>query len=149
MPNTERLLNVARACRETKFPDQFTMKCFARDECGSPGCALGNYAVRHDLQDAFSLRYAEKNGGTAQLVRRDDEYNTFLGYDSREVVEHFGLTKGEAGVLFGEDGCGDARVASEAAAYIEQWAAEYPNVLRERAGFVDEDERDEDEDGDE
>ena len=110
----KRLLNVARALRESKEPDEFTMAYYGLS-CGTPACALGHYAVRSDLQDEFSL---DKEG---DLI---DQCGELVAYSDPSVRTHFGLTLEQADHLFSACGCGFAETALEAAEYIERWIAE-------------------------
>lgn len=140
----ERLLNVAKALREEaarrkanpprNSGDRFNMECFA-NQCGSPGCALGTYAHRADLQSAF--RIAKLAGGTWWVVdaegeqvyvdgpERDPDTDELHGesYASRSIKEHFGLTDEQAAELFWMTGCGNAQTEHEAADYIEAFVA--------------------------
>lgn len=131
----QRLLNVALALRNSPEPEDFTMNLFVR-ECGTPGCALGHYAARRDLQRAFKLvSYIGEHWNFAagsyqptikyDIARATDAHNrqSSLGHDSAEVLEHFGITGHEAEELFGPFGCGDARAAKRAAGYIERFVA--------------------------
>lgn len=113
--NKERLLNVAKACRETKFPDAFTMEKFGHN-CNTPACALGNYAIRDDLQSTFSLRRS------GELRPRDED--RFIGFDDDEVLDHFGLTYEQSNELFSPYGCAEAQTPNEAAEFIERFVAE-------------------------
>lgn len=115
----KRLLNVARALRESKEPDKFTMDVFGH-ECGTPACALGHYASRRDLQDAFSLRALPGRTYSSLFLRGG---RSTIGYDYPEVARHFGVSKDEAKELFGFEGCGNAFTATNAAAYIERFVA--------------------------
>lgn len=108
----QRLLNVATACRETKFPDEFDMGHFGLD-CDTPGCALGNYAVRRDLQTRFAL---DQHG---ELVYDDGSIAWFS-----EQVDYFGISRPEIDELFQTNGCGRAKTANEAATYIEGFLAD-------------------------
>lgn len=110
--NKERLLNVAKACRETKFPDDFTMAKFGHS-CNTPACALGNYAVRNDLQRTFKLN---KKG---ELRRRNRD--GFVGIDDDVVLNHFGITHDQSNELFAPYGCANAITPNEAAEYIERF----------------------------
>jgi hypothetical protein len=98
--NKQRLLDVARACREAPEPEKFTMENFA-NACGTPACALGNYAVRRDLQDKFELN-------TSDYYRVP--WLFFDGHPSsyhyREVTEWFGISYADAEELFSAAGCG-------------------------------------------
>jgi hypothetical protein len=110
--NKERLLNVAKALRESPNPDLFTMARYGFD-CGTPACALGHYAARPDLQDFFKL----KQNGMLVLTENDE-----VPYGEDEM-EHFGIDEKQAAELFGTEGCGNAQTPIEAAEYIEQFVA--------------------------
>ena len=120
--NKERLLNVAKACRESPRPDKFTMQAFHL--CGTPCCAFGHYAARRDLQQVFQLDTSKDGrcgigkirvgvwGATRDLKWVWDFYQS-----------HFGITEDDAFLLFAAEGCGDARTPIEAAEYIERFVA--------------------------
>jgi hypothetical protein len=114
--NKERLLNVARALRESPNPDQFNMSWFA-NHCGTPACAFGHYAARADLQSAFELR--PKSDDLVWQKGGDD----FVFVGAAAMLEHFDITKAQATELFCEDGCKYALTAIEAAEYIEAFVA--------------------------
>ncbi len=105
----QRLLNVVRALRESPAPQGFTMSFYAHD-CGAPACALGHYAARPDLQDAFSV------DGLGELYHCG--VNTLIADGYGPEAEHFGVTEDEADELFGDEGCGGAFTPDEAADYI-------------------------------
>lgn len=126
--HAERLLNIAKACRESPSPEKFDMSQIHM--CGTPACALGHYVARKDLQQTFELRHPYG----IQVVGGTD----FVGIDSQEILDHFGITASQAAELFdepqdyeydddGEDGmpvgagCGNARTAIQAAEYIERF----------------------------
>lgn len=122
----QRLLNVARALRESPNPDKFDMVKYGHP-CGTPACALGHYAARRDLQDAFGLRALSTS---RDLYVTHDGLTTW--YDDFDVREHFRLDTydddeeegwSEAEELFGGRGCGGAKTAIEAAEYIEAFVA--------------------------
>ena len=104
----ERLRNVVKALRESPSPEEFTMEHYAWD-CGTPGCALGHYAYRTDLQDAFFL----DESGTIQTAGRGCLIST--------SCFHFGITAQEEIELFSSKGCGVANTAEQAALYIENF----------------------------
>lgn len=124
-----RLLNVARALEESQIPEAFCMGFYGyatrdynahsrHDEhpCGTPGCALGHYAARRDLQQAFIL------GQHNDILRTDGtDYHAY--YDGAYVLDHFGIDEQDARILFGENGCGDAQTAGEAARFIRAYVA--------------------------
>ena len=111
--NKERLLNVAKALRESPSPEDFDMGTYITD-CGTPGCALGHYAAREDLQSLLSLcgnrDIKFREGGSAWYA------------DSR-ISEHFELGTPQLEELFDCTGCGRARTTEQAATYIEQFVA--------------------------
>lgn len=110
-----RLLNVARACRETK--DRFDMTTYGHG-CGTPACALGNYAARRDLQKTLKL------GSDGYGVRVFDNDGTEVCFVDEEVLNHFGITRNESYDLFDFDGCGNARSSkAKAARFIERFVA--------------------------
>ena len=110
--NKERLLNVAKALRESPNPDAFTMRTIAHP-CGTPGCALGHYAARRDLQDAFNLDHA----GYLTSISDESPFETEL--------KHFGISEEQEDELFGAWGCADAKTPLAAAEYIERFVAEH------------------------
>ena len=124
----QRLLDVARACRETKHASDFNMNYFV-NVCGTPACALGNYAARPDIQGRFSLDPKDKE------ILLDGECVNYF-YD--EVIDYFGLHDvEEADELFGPFGCGGTKDFSghlddsiitdpiKAAEYIEDFVRRY------------------------
>lgn len=110
-----RLLNVARACRESEHADKFTMTKFTYS-CGTPGCALGNYAGRGDLQKVFSIRWSD-DLQALDLFFRDRE----TVENSVEIQNYFGVSKSEAWRMFSLSGCNNAQTPEAAADYIEQF----------------------------
>jgi hypothetical protein len=102
--NKVRLLNVARALRESEHPEKFTMRELV-NMCGTPGCALGHYASRGDLQDVFLI-----DGYRMTTVGAGSIYDVTLA--------HFGEDE-----LFGALGCGEAKTPVQAAEYIERFVA--------------------------
>jgi len=111
--NEDALRNAIRALRESPDPSEFTMRDFTGDsDCRTPGCVLGHYAARPDLQQTFKL--------DRQLVLRDDE-DAWPSYEGPEVCEHFGLTAEQACELFGPTGCDGAESTRDAIAYIERF----------------------------
>lgn len=120
-----RLLNVARALRESPAPEDFDMD-FYRKFCGTPACALGHYAARRDLQSTFF--FPENSRYIWKLVRPQFE----IFYDSPCVQTHFGLDEDESPEIFGGNGCGNAKTAIQAAKYIEKFVKNR-KAKRERA----------------
>jgi hypothetical protein len=109
-PSEQRLLDVAQACRETKFPEKFDMSRYTHF-CGTPGCAIGNYAAREDLQDLLYLTNGTLHFRSPTLMSG----GVILGW--------FGISSTEWHELFGHMGCNHAKTASAAADFIEQFVS--------------------------
>lgn len=122
--NKERLLNVARALRESKNPEQFTMLRHV-NTCGTPACAFGHYAARADLQDEFSINTQEDPCRFAAdgVYHHRDGLKVPCGFDELAVLKHFDLSLAAVEDLFGGCGCNDAKTPLEAAEYIERFVA--------------------------
>jgi hypothetical protein len=125
--NKERLLNVAKALRESQHPDNFTM-CTVHT-CGTPACAIGHYASRRDLQQFLQLptRHYETKaniyvGPNAMLIGAWGATRPTDGW-GLDAQRHFEITEYQVEQLFGYDGCRGAKTANEAAEYIERFVA--------------------------
>ena len=129
----QRVLNIARALRESPVPQDFTMS-IEFHPYGTPACAWGHYVHRSDLQDTFKMTVPVC--GYAQLVA-DPDRDCIVFY-SPEVLHHFGISREEASVLFERyDGCGGATTPIEAAEYIEAFAAKkWPEPKRTDSELV-------------
>lgn len=115
-----RLLNVAKALRESPAPEKFTMRWYTvTNECGTPACALGHYAARRDLQN--TLRLSES--GAVEFAK---DGAMMAGIDDHRLLRHFGITASESGQLFSPGGCGCATSPDQAAEYIETFVREHP-----------------------
>ncbi len=134
--NIERILNVARALRESPNPDMFNMDSYMHP-CGTPSCAFGHYAVRSDLQSAFTAHAAPEAWKGIDIVGGDKNIN----YGRDEVLEHFGITDEQSDQLFCDAGsaaeavedheisadsflCLSAKTPNEAADWIERFVKE-------------------------
>ena len=142
-----RLLNVAKALREYEHPERFTMKLYlhgdqfsginsefgpkmpqaTEDWCGTPGCALGTFSSRPDLQRLLVVkRYTRKTDqhekGQPYMALRDG--GAAACFDTYELMEYFGISYDEAQELFNFSGCGNAKTPIEAAKYIERFVDE-------------------------
>jgi hypothetical protein len=124
----ERLLNVAKALRESKNPEDFSMAAYAH--CGTPACALGHYAARTDLQDAFKL--IAGSGGLYLKEAVSPHLSSGLYCAGAAVCEHFGAIElfhdGDEdcdGNVITPVGCGNPATALAAAEYIERFVAEH------------------------
>ena len=121
----KRLLNVAKACRETKYAKIFAMDAFgyAGKGCGTPACALGNYAFRRDLQRSYKLDGNDiQTNDCASVFNYGDEFYEHGGFEAwGEMKQHFGLTQTEMDELFSAHGCGGAKTNIAAAEYIENF----------------------------
>lgn len=115
-----RLLNVAKALRESPNPQKFDMGKWGHF-CGTPACALGHYAAREDLQSDFSLSFWQGN-----LEFPGNDHNA-------AICEHFGINANEGMELFSFWGCGDAATTLGAALYIEAFAERKWPIVTEPA----------------
>jgi hypothetical protein len=147
--NKERLLLAARVLREAAkqreldndHQHHFNMCRFVND-CGTPACVLGHYAVRKDVQELFALG-RENIAQFAYSVRGELLYRKSTVHDYRptdycslEVRGHFDVDEAECEALFGPMGCHDALTEEEAADFIEKCVAEDKIPL----GYADADE---------
>lgn len=119
--NKERLLNVARALRESPNPDEFDMGLYAH-RCDTPACAWGHYCHRRDLQNEFML---DKHGDPVSVDADDKGCHRDAELFSDMIDKHFDLSSTAVVKLFGFYGCGNAQTAIEAAEYIERFVAEH------------------------
>lgn len=118
--NKERLLNVAKALRESKNPRGFTMNVVHK--CGTPACAIGHYAARRDLQEEIQLPSSRSDNGS--LIIGVWGAAKLTGGWTRFVSDHFDIEPEQVDELFGFSGCGKARTAIQAAKYIERLVAD-------------------------
>lgn len=117
-----RLLNVAKALRESPKPEKFDMSDVIHS-CGTPACAFGHYAWRTDLQQEFAPKLIGDMWWDVVFTSNGEHCK----YYGPEVREHFGLNHEELDELFEETGCGGAKTSVEAAEYIEAFIArKYP-----------------------
>ena len=119
----KRLRDVARACWETKYPDKFNMGYECDFTCGTPVCAIGNYAARPDLQSFLFIQNVETDPNKKPVYRvtfGDGIEPPLFWHDSR-FLEYFGLNIDQSEELFGAFGCDDADTAEEAADFIDNW----------------------------
>lgn len=131
----KRLLNVAKALRESKKPKKFTMGHYVWGDfispdlvgpeaefCGTPACALGHYGSRRDLQKLMKIDTQTNAIGKVQHVlvfaSRPD---AVVDFASEAVREHFGIDGYEASDLFSSTGCNGAKTPKAAAKFIEQF----------------------------
>jgi len=127
--HAKRLLNVAVALLDAASSIKdgekscFTMKSYF-NECGTPACALGHYATRTDLQEAFHQGPIEDRwvylAGTTEFL---------TDYYCAPVQYHFGITKVQARMLFSGGGCGGANTELEAVKYIKWFVSEHHRYL--------------------
>lgn len=115
-----RLLNVAKALRQSPDPGRFTMCTY--HQCGTPACAVGHYAARRDFQEVMQIDQSSYTGGLLFGVwgatQKARHYQDFL-------CEHFDITAVEEEKLFSISGCGNAKTPIAAAKYIEQFVREH------------------------
>lgn len=117
----QRVLNIARALRESPNPEAFDMSSVVDSACGTPYCAFGHYAARADLQDAFWVgRHSCEALGFVPMYR---DTGRFVEFNGVNVQLHFGLSHDEINAMFGGgSGCGRARTALDAAKWLEAFA---------------------------
>lgn len=155
----QRLLNVARALRESPKPEAFNMNCYIHND------------DTIDIVDGINTRWNNTtmnmeyvfNGvvidtkewcGTPACAlghyaaRPDLQRLLFVGGSKRnpklklvaspkqdrqfsdiKVCQHFGITEDQANELFDHDGCGGAETAIEAAQYIERFVNQHYGTL--------------------
>jgi hypothetical protein len=116
----KRLLNVARALRESPKPEKFDMTRFAIGECGTPACALGHYAARRDLQRVLKLKLGESWFGPWWAIA-STKTNRQISLNGTLLQKHFGISARNLDELFEGDGCGKANTAIQAAKYIDSF----------------------------
>lgn len=130
-----RLLDVARALRDAsrkgwslemgrygksqQFAEGSLAEYVTEQNCGTPACALGHYAVRRDLQKILHL----DRDGAFVFAGLD----VCASYTNRQLQEYFQLNEDESEELFSSWGCNRAQTALQAAKYIEAFV--------ERKGF--------------
>ena len=108
----KRLLDVAKACEETQCRNCFSMRTYGNEDCGSPACALGNYAVRDDLQSQFYLAPRDPDRGPdfrrdLAVWHKDESGEARIAHFDEDIVgDWFALDWEEAFELFGSTGCG-------------------------------------------
>ena len=124
------LLNVVRALREAQedshFVQDFTMRRFV-NTCGTPGCALGHYAHRRDLQSMFVMVQPNGNSAGIEYANETDFVKlaswsiprAWVRFGDKALQDHFGITLDETEELFEATGCNSAKTLAEAADYIE------------------------------
>lgn len=105
----QRVLNLARALRESPAPKRFTMGCVFSG-CGAPACVWGHYISRPDLQSEWTPDTGDSFDG-GQVPRYSDC-----------AEKHFGLCFEELYLLFNTNGCGGAGTPAQAIAFIEKFA---------------------------
>lgn len=142
----KRLLNVARALRESPAPKKFTMSHYIHGDyydearprynpkwCGTPACALGHYGARKDLQRLMRVIPIKS--------ANDQEYPTLIYnnigdevvYKDSLIMKHFGLDNNEVEELFSSVGCGMAETPKEAARYIVKFVTQKMGNKKKRA----------------
>lgn len=130
--HADRLLNVAKALRESPNPEQFTMGRVS-NPCGTPACAIGHYVARPDLQSDFKPvppdhHLMSDTGGTGHVLLSDGKA---VFFSSKQLRDHFDLDECDFDDLFnGSWGCDDARTALQAAEYIENFVARRTEVTQ-------------------
>ncbi len=120
--NFEKLLKANREAPAELF--DMALFCGMPTPCGTPACLLGNYALRTDLQSTFFVCAAVHTSFRCPGCLRATGHDETVWVDGNEVCEHFDITQKQAGRLFAEDGCNNARTDRDAAiAYLEHFMA--------------------------
>lgn len=83
--------------------------------CGTPACALGHWAAAHP--DTWVTWHEDPLSGYPTM-RFNNQSSC-----SRRVMLEFDLEEDESDELFNSDGCGNAKTAADAAAYIRAFVA--------------------------
>lgn len=91
-----------------------------KHKCGTPACAIGNYAARKDLQKTFKL-FGPRAGEPGTLASNGSKVLTI---ESDKVLNHFGITTSESTKLFSSYGCGNAKTPLAAAKFIRKFIKE-------------------------
>jgi hypothetical protein len=122
--NEVRLLKVARAIREAHAHGMaFDMDRY--HTCGTPGCAIGHYVAREDLQDEYVLLTGYVVGHIGMKITGqplEGDYMTHFAW-------HFDITRTEALELFAWDGCSLAlHDALKAAEYVERFVERHREI---------------------
>jgi hypothetical protein len=120
--NKDKIRIVIKALKETPHADRFSMESWGHP-CGTPACAIGNYAARTDLQDELKLIPNER--GWQQLTSARNGMAVALD----DVSEMFDLSEVEADILFGPNGCGGANTTEQAVAFLE-WYLTKPDFAQ-------------------
>lgn len=124
----KRLLNVAKALRESAQPELFTMQMFVWGEpggadefCGTPACALGHFAARRDLQKLLKIQVSDDDKKDEYACVRYVSCGSRTFFDDEILREYFGIDYNENNQLFSVDGCNKAKTPKAAADYIEKF----------------------------
>ena len=101
--------------------------------CGAPACALGHYAAQFPRR--FRLRAPDNDVQLGAVVPTDaaiysNEYRYGIGTDNERTIGEFAISYFEADELCAAHGCGGARKAVDAAAYIRKFVARKDRKLR-------------------
>jgi hypothetical protein len=90
--------------------------------CGSPACALGHYAAQYPKRFVLNPNWVSPiTGLTRAVIHLRSSENSVLSPTSSIVTEEFQITESESEELFNGGGCGEAKTAKEAAAYIRKF----------------------------
>lgn len=115
--NFEKLLQATREAPAEAF--DMGVFCGALTPCGTPACLLGNYAMRSDLQSAFTAQQGI-SGDMGRVCRTDTGDSLWI--DDKYICEHFDITRGQADRLFNNNGCNNAgQDRAKALAYVERF----------------------------
>lgn len=101
--------------------------------CGAPACALGHYAAQFPRR--FRLKAPGGDSLLGAVVPTDaapysEEYTRGIGTHNLRTLGEFAISMAESDELFAADGCGRAKKAVDAAAYIRKFVARKDRKLR-------------------
>lgn len=133
----KRILNVARSLDESADAKAFTMKCFIRGDhndpypnyaekknwCGTPACALGNYAARRDLQKVLTIKKTPY--GSLYLEFSEGKHKDEIDYENEAVHKYFGVDEDTMYLLFGPNGCNDAKKPATASKFLKTYVKKH------------------------
>jgi hypothetical protein len=117
----KRLRDVAKACRETKFPEKFNMGYECDYICGTPMCAIGNYAARQDLQTFLFIENVSDEEKPRFRVTFGNDIEPDIFWEEARFLEYFGIHREQSTDLFGPNGCDKAKTPQEVADFIDRW----------------------------
>lgn len=107
-----KILDTADAKHKKAGEELYDQKSFSHRYCGTPACALGHWAA-HNPKRWTSPEYPK-------LRKPLQSWTTPF----ESAGEEFHLSSGQVNTLFDLSGCGRAKTAKQAAAYIRKFVAQ-------------------------